>query len=182
MSVKSFSTGEVLTASDTNTYLANSGLVYIKQQTVGSGVGSVTVSSAFSSTYDNYKIIYSGGAGSTGGALQLNLGSTITGYYGALIYGTSAGGGPTTAGYNNGLAWTHSAGVTATGISADLDLIAPFLSVRTRLANASYNDDSAFGTVNGFLADTNSYTAFTFTPTGGTLTGGKIYVYGYRTA
>jgi hypothetical protein len=182
MAIKTFTTGEVLTAADTNTYLANSGLVYIKQQTVGSGVGSVTVSSAFSSTYDNYKIIYSGGTGSTSAALQLNLGSTITGYYGALIYGTSAGGGPTTAGYNNAATWTHSAGCTATGIAADMDLIAPFLAVRTRLCNASYMDDSAFGTTNGALADTTSYTAFTFTPTGGTLTGGVIYIFGYRKA
>jgi hypothetical protein len=38
MAIKTFTTGEVLTASDTNTYLANSGLVYVKSQTIGSGV------------------------------------------------------------------------------------------------------------------------------------------------
>jgi len=85
MAIKTFTTGEVLTASDTNTYLANSGLVYIKQQTVGNAVASVTVSDAFSSTYDNYKITYTGGASSGGGALKLTLGATVTGYYGALI-------------------------------------------------------------------------------------------------
>jgi hypothetical protein len=30
MAIKTFTTGEVLTAADTNTYLANSGLVYVK--------------------------------------------------------------------------------------------------------------------------------------------------------
>jgi hypothetical protein len=33
---------------------------------------------------------------------------------------------------------------------------------------------------NGYLADTTSYTAFTLTPTAGTMTGGTIRVYGYR--
>jgi hypothetical protein len=32
----------------------------------------------------------------------------------------------------------------------------------------------------GFLNNTTSYTAFTFTPSSGTLTGGTIRVYGYR--
>ena len=59
MAIKTFTTGEVLTAADTNTYLANSGLVYVKSQTIGSAVSSVNVTSAFSSTYDNYVITLS---------------------------------------------------------------------------------------------------------------------------
>ena len=34
MAIKTFTTGEVLTASDTNTYLANAGLVYITSTAV----------------------------------------------------------------------------------------------------------------------------------------------------
>ena len=34
MAIKTFTTGEVLTAADTNTYLANSGLVYVASGTV----------------------------------------------------------------------------------------------------------------------------------------------------
>ena len=56
MAIKTFTTGEVLTAADTNTYLANSGLVLVKSQTIGTGVASVTISDAFSTTYDNYRI------------------------------------------------------------------------------------------------------------------------------
>ena len=81
MAIKTFTTGEVLTASDTNTYLTNSGLVYIKQQTVGSGVASVTVSDAFSSTYDSYLIIDTGGTMSSDTALTMQLGAQVTGYY-----------------------------------------------------------------------------------------------------
>jgi hypothetical protein len=57
MAIKTFTTGEVLTASDTNTYLANAGLVYVKSQTIGTGVSSVIVSDCFTTDYDNYKIV-----------------------------------------------------------------------------------------------------------------------------
>jgi hypothetical protein len=58
MSIKSFSSGEILTASDTNTYLANSGLVYVNSKTF-SGSGTVSCTDFFNSTYDNYKIVMS---------------------------------------------------------------------------------------------------------------------------
>ena len=54
MAIKTFTTGEVLTASDTNTYLANSGLVYI---TGGALSGTATdFVGCFTSDYDNYRI------------------------------------------------------------------------------------------------------------------------------
>ena len=48
-----FATGDVLNASDMNAV----GLWLVKTQTIGSGVGSVAVTGAFSADYDNYKII-----------------------------------------------------------------------------------------------------------------------------
>ena len=156
------------------------GLEMVKSQTVGTSVSSVTVSNAFSTDYDNYKITYTGGVASTGGALGLRLGTTATGYYGAMIYGTTTGGGPTTVGYNNQPQWTHTAGMAVTGVGADFDLLSPFLTVRTRIANGAYTDDTAAGTINGFLADTTSYTSFLFVTSSGTITGGTITVFGYR--
>jgi hypothetical protein len=58
MAIKTFTTGEVLTASDTNEYLANSGLVYITN-TSFNGTG-FFINSCFSSTYDNYRIEING--------------------------------------------------------------------------------------------------------------------------
>ena len=81
MAIKTFTAGEVLNASDTNTYLANSGLVYIKQQTIGNLVPSVTVTDAFSADYDNYRVIVTGGVGSAAQAINLRLGASATGYY-----------------------------------------------------------------------------------------------------
>jgi len=56
MAIKTFSVGEVLTASDTNTYLANSGLVYITTLTI-SGATSGSTDAAFTSSYTNYRIV-----------------------------------------------------------------------------------------------------------------------------
>jgi len=56
MAIKTFATGEVLTASDTNTYLANSGLVYVTNFT-GTNTAVVNVDNCFTSTYDNYLLV-----------------------------------------------------------------------------------------------------------------------------
>ena len=55
MAIKTFTTGELLTASDTNTYLANSGLVYI----TGGALSSTAVNfvGCFTSTYTDYRIV-----------------------------------------------------------------------------------------------------------------------------
>lgn len=182
MAIKTFTDNTTLPASDINTFLANSGLVYIKQQAVGSAVTSVTVSDAFSATYDNYKLVYSGGVGSTAGVISLRMGATTTGYYGTLVYGLTSGGSPLVVPYLNTANWTHAAGLTTGGIIMDLDLCNPFATLRTRLATGCYQDDTAFGMINGMLADTTSYSAFTITANTGNFTGGIIYVYGYRKA
>ena len=54
MAIKTFTTGEVLTASDTNTYLANSGLVYLST-TTWTATATKQFTNTFSSTYRNYR-------------------------------------------------------------------------------------------------------------------------------
>ena len=56
MAIKTFTSGEVLTASDTNTYLNNGGLVYITQG-FAIDTPALDVNSVFSSTYDNYRVV-----------------------------------------------------------------------------------------------------------------------------
>jgi hypothetical protein len=55
MAIKTFTTGEVLTASDTNTYLANAGLVFIAQTTFTT-TANPFINGCFSSTYQNYLV------------------------------------------------------------------------------------------------------------------------------
>jgi len=161
----------------------NSALVLISSTTIGTTVSSVTVSSAFSSTYDNYRIIVSGGVGSTATGCDLTLGSTATGY--SYFFLTGAFNSATVTGVN-GNATTKWDGVVQQGtgmISGVIDLLAPNLAKNTVFSSvATRSAAGASGIIvnsAGFLNDTTQYTAFTLTTITGTITGGTIKVYGY---
>jgi hypothetical protein len=182
MAIKTFTTGEVLTAADTNTYLANSGLVYIKGQTVGSGVSSVSVNSVFSSTYDNYEIVYSGGTSSTSNNLNLALNGQSSNYYNVLLYGSYTATGPSIATTNNDRAfwpWVGG-GFVANGNFARVTLLSPFEAKYTRITSPTYQGDTNSGFMSGINKTASSATGFTITSDSGTISGGTILVYGYR--
>jgi len=163
------------------TYLLNGGqgLTLVKKQTIGTGVSTVTVTGAFSATYENYKIIISGGASSAGAGLSLALGATATGYYSGGAYSAYAGGSPSNLSGNNAVRWNFAGGYTqTTGLFMDLELISPFTAHSTKYTGP-YLDASGGGTSAGYLNNTTSYTDFTIAPATGTITGGTIYVYGY---
>lgn len=158
------------------------GLTFIKSQTIGSAVSSVTVTDAFSATYDNYLITVNGGNGSTdGGAGLLTLGATTTGYYLSgqyMNYGSA-----TVNGFNvsNGAAF-NSTYFSLNNHSGQITLQNPYLSDQTtfesRLIGVGTGESQA--RYAGFLNNTTSYTAFTITANTGTMTGGTIRVYGYQ--
>ena len=157
------------------------GLVLVKTQTIGTTVGSVTVTDAFSTTYDNYLVQISGGVSSAGGVLRTTLGSTSTGYYSKTIYGGYADNTVLGFGQSNTAFWGNAGTLTANTISYNATFVNPFLSKNTHIFSESSGSSTteAFYSFGGYLADTTSYTAFTLTPASGTLTGGTIRVYGY---
>jgi hypothetical protein len=171
-----FAPGDVLNASDMNAV----GLWLIKTQTIGTTVSSVTVSDVFSADYENYRIIVSGGAGSTNLSLNLALGATVTGYYRGGVGFTYAGA-ASNGGAANAANWfvVYS---TANGHMGEIDLFGPNRAARTylqsRTASLRTDGDSFFSA--GYLNDATQYTAFTLTTSTGTITGGEIRVYGYR--
>jgi hypothetical protein len=181
MAIKTFSDGNSLPASDINTYLTNSGLVYVTSATVGTAVSSVTVTGAFNSTYENYKIVYAGLGGSTTIHLGFRLGSTATGYYGGLIYNTAATPTPLGASDNNASLFTYAAGGNGNQMVLNCDILNPFLTQYTLISAFNFSFAN-FGLYNGVLQNSTSYTAFTLIPSAGTITGGTITVYGYRKA
>jgi hypothetical protein len=186
MAIKTFTTGEVLTASDTNTYLANSGLVYIKQVTTTTAVATIDVTSCFSSTYDNYFVSFNNYTATTAMSLNCYLLSgstpTSTGWYATEYYtgvGTTTLTGQITA-TNAGMAFC-SAGTSTSGLASVIEIQSPFLSQQTRMEyRVVASDYYRFGS--GIHTATTSYDGIRFTTTSGTLANGSVTVYGYRKA
>lgn len=160
----------------------SSGLTLIKTQTIGSGVTTVEVTDAFSSTYDAYQIIIAGGVSSTNDNLVFRLGSTLTGYYGGLttvVYSSAVN---NRAGVNNSTGWIYSGISTGNSICFNGLVMDPFLSKVTKFRSdyIDTNTNAEAGTFTGYLNNTTSYTSFKFVPLSGALTGGEIRVYGYQ--
>jgi len=161
--------------------LSEGGLVFISRTTIGSAVSSVTVSGAFSTDYDSYKIIVAGGAGSTGMALKVTLGATSTGYTFAEQFTVYASPSAQASATVNGAYWNAGRGDTTT-LTMLMDIHSPFLTEYTTYQSAWSRANDAMAVTGGYLNDTTSYTAFTLTTSTGTMTGGTIDVYGYAKA
>ena len=178
-----FTSGQILTAAQMSSLQSNIGLVYLKSQTIGAAVTGVTVSDAFSTTYDHYRVIINGGAASaTTENLNLSLGSTSTGYYWARN-------GRSFADVDNGGAAANDSkwragGANTTGLNMCVDIFSPFLADETIFTSTSIYMTTTGSMFNaqGFLNNTTSYTAFTVNVGSGTITGGTITLYGYRKA
>lgn len=180
MAITTYTAGQVLTAASLNNNFASGGLQFIKSQVIGSAVASVEVTGAFSATYDNYKIIVTGGAASTANNLNLTFGATATGYYRARVGYTFAsvdqGGGS-----GNQTSFSNFGSGSTSGLHMNCDVFSPFLAEETS-ANTATVQIATTGAASfsaGYLNNTTSYTAFTLTASTGTLTGGTIRVYGY---
>jgi hypothetical protein len=178
--------GQVLTVNSGATApewaAVKSGLTLVKTQTIGSAVSTVNVTDAFSATYDNYKIIVSGGVGSTDTQLALKLGATTTGYYSFQIYGQYNAATVTGQAFSNTANFPGS-GVTSTAsITGEFNLQNPNAAKNTHYSSGWAQSNTLGNTLNiqGYLANTTQYTDFTLTPAAGTLTGGTIRVYGYQ--
>jgi hypothetical protein len=155
------------------------GLTLVKTQTIGTTVASVTVTGAFSATYNAYKIIVDGGVGSATALLGLQLGAANTGYYEAAIRANYSTGNVDSGSGSNTTSFSRVGNVNANYINLAVDLINPFTAKYT-LVNGMWISLTQGGQFSGYLADTTSYTAFTLTPASGTLTGGNIKIYGYQ--
>ena len=150
--------------------------------TVGNAVSSVTVSGAFSSLYDSYRVLYTGGAGSVAAMIRLQYGSAATAYYGSFFgssYSASTfyGQNDNNATLHNYIGWQNT-----TQAIVVFDTFNPFLALNTfTVASQVFiTAGNAFGTYSGQLQNSTSYSAFTLSPGSGTFTGGTIRVYGYR--
>lgn len=163
------------------------GLVLVKSQTLSGGT-QVTITDAFSTTYDAYKIVFSGltTSGATGTAFQ--MGTNNTGYYSnQIVTGNYNNPGGTmlfqcqnnATSYDTGLIITTS----ATGASGGyIELQNPFAATTTAISCVPTDvrtTDRGLRSNAGFHNVLSSFTSFTFLTAGPTFTGGRISVYGY---
>ncbi len=183
MTYPSFTAGDVLGAADMNAV----GMWLVKTQTVGSGVSSVTVNNAFSSLFDNYKVIWSGGqsSGAVEIIFQLTASGTAstTGYYGTLVWANLTTGVVSGAVNNNASSFQWAgggAGANDGAASLNVDVLCPYLTKRTRLHNGQVLYSTVYGTYTGLHDLGNSYDGFKLTPYTGTISNGTIRVYGYN--
>jgi len=171
-----WSSGDVLTASDLNAY---AGLVPVKSQTIGTAVSSVTVTSAFSSTFDNYRIIIANGTGTvSGGGIYLSLGAGNT-WYAHGTYELYSGTGYTVPQNATSTCFIGTMDTVNSGIGISLDIMAPGLATGSKVVGL-FHGGGYGGRFWGINTNLSANTAFTIAPTSGTLTGGTIKVYGYN--
>jgi hypothetical protein len=178
MAIKTFTTGEVLTAADTNTYLANSGLVYIASGSL-SGT-STTFTNCFSSTYDSYRVLFRA-TGTVGNTVFLKFNGSTGATYNVNGFYTIAGLTPL-----NGIADQNiSSGIncgylpSAGFISAQIDIRAPFLAEQTGLSVLTSGNPYCWS---GNGVDTNAVSSTNLLITCGVSITGTAAIYGYRKA
>ena len=180
-----FVSGAVLTAAQMNAI----GLWLVKSQTIGTAVSTVTVTNAFTSDFNAYRIVIS----------NVTMSSTAVGtnFFIKMHDGTN----PVNTNYNYGLARIDLAATTVAGVAAALgtngvvvgqgtgslfsttfDILLPNVAAHTLFMNIGFINASTgyAATCTGMHQSATAYTAFQILPSTGTLTGGTINVYGYR--
>jgi hypothetical protein len=189
MAIKTFTTGEVLTAADTNTYLANSGLVFVKQQAITNSA-EIVISSCFNATFTSYQIVFSQAKHATTATnIQFRMRNASTNetgsvYYDArtsISYAAAAVVNASTNGLTiSTLAITLSASNT---VGATILMDNPFGTDRTSWFNQGGDSrtDGAAKFSSGFINTATSYDSISINPASGSFAaGGTITVYGYR--
>lgn len=182
-SIVAYSVGDTYTQSTLNSMfspITTTGLVLLNSTTIGSAVTSVTVSNVFSSSYDAYKIIITGGTASATDYLTLKLGASATGYYESFISKPYAS--ALTSGSNSNNTFFNYAGGMVSGQSVymNVELLNPFLAKHTYISASLFAINTAYGVYGGSHQVATSYTDFTIAPVSGNITGGTIEVYGYK--
>ncbi len=192
MAIKTFTSGSVLTASDTNTYLNNGGLVYITEATASGTAAGLNIQSCFNSTYDNYRIEIINGRSTLAAniSFQMLTGATPVGGagYSCGFVGLSSLGASTNVSNNSQASgfMFESFLNSETGNTASFDIMNPFLARRTSLIGGSVCLNAG---LNGFNfrsgishhENATSYDGIRIVASAGNITC-TVRIYGYRQA
>ena len=175
MTYPTFNNGDTLPASDLNAI----GMWLVKSQTVGTGVGSVTVTGAFSSDYDNYRVVFANGTSAVNdNAISLQFGAAAS-HFANMRYDSYTGSGSGTLFTNAQVSAYVGLSSASTQQSYVCDIFAPNLAQFTKWSGM-LTSNLYVGYSGGVYAQTTQLTSFTFIAPAGGFTGGTIKVYGYR--
>jgi hypothetical protein len=155
------------------------GLTFIKSQTIGSGASSVTVTNAFSATFENYQISVVVDVCSGVGSYVSKFGAATTNYYSTMHYDNYGGGFTNYARTNNGGFMYSALSSNIETSTFTINVINPHATKNTQVHGTWQGRDYA-GWCGGVLKDTTSHTSYVLTTDTGTMTGGIIRVYGYN--
>jgi hypothetical protein len=186
MAIKTFTTGEVLTAADTNTYLANSGLVYISGTTTTAAT--IFLDGVFTSTYSNYLVTFSSTNTTATGTLNFRVRTSGTALTSQYRFGQTA------YFYDTGTAFAYS-GASAAGFplavttasaygSGTCTILNPALAQKTTMLSDGAADYTNYigASSRGHVNNTATYDGIqVYQDSGGTITG-TLRVYGIRQA
>jgi hypothetical protein len=200
MAIKTFTTGEVLTASDTNTYLANGGLVTVVPTSVTNGTvttgqatinvtaqTSVTINGIFTSTFNDYFLV--GRATSASGDIYVqltNAGTPVTtntyNYAMMQAYGGAGATAVRTANTNGMTLFAMGAGTTAY-CAAYVDISSPYVAEPTLFTVQNNRSDANYQTPANYLwygnqADSTSFDGIKIYAAGNIT--GRFTIYGRR--
>jgi hypothetical protein len=188
MAVKTF-TNEILTASDTNTYLANAGYVYVASKTFTTTTAAQQIDNCFTSTYDSYRIMWAGTGSTTGNDylyVRLVDGTTPTtaaNYYRGIVFSST--------GNSLSNSWVGSQTTWQVGVIGDnygqvqIDLANPQVATKTTFTSnffSSATGDALWGFAGGLYNTTTQFEGLQMYPGGSQSWSGTITVLGLRKA
>jgi hypothetical protein len=189
MAIKTFTTGEVLTAADTNTYLANSGLVYVYNSSFA-GVTSFSLpTGTFTSAFRNYRITYNIAVSTDSRfsvRLRKNGTDNTTTTYNTMLRGILSTGAAADNPVNSATSWSFGEqDSTLDFYASSFDLYQPQLNTRTsatgNLTFVNLTATASVGQAGGWYSTTqDQYDSISFISDAANSMTGVVRVSGYR--
>jgi hypothetical protein len=147
-----------------------------------SGASTVDISGAFSSTYDNYRIIYIGTAGAGDVAIRLGTGGSFNATSGNYRYNAqyavyTSG---TIVGFASSTTGTNFIVGNAAAYGTIIDIYSPFAARNSAYTFQSARDDGGYMNGGGTMTVTTSYDQIRFLRTDAGNISGIIRIYGYK--
>lgn len=173
--------GDVLEASDVSSYLANAGLDFVTEVSVGdTSVSSVEVPDAFSATWTNYKIVYQGIDTSSMAAIKFEFldgnGDPVTTDYQSVAMRIGMGGTTIT---GESYSYCYVGQASSANSYGSFDVFGPFATDYKYMSGDSITS-TYYRRFGGLYTLSDSFTDFRFVGDAGTFRYGSIAVYGYR--